>query len=868
MIPRLAIATLLLLVACDGGGPDRGPIGKADLLGSCQSDDSNFCGEQSDGNCWCDELCDGFGDCCEDKVDVCGCGPDGCEVRSVEVILTDPFCDMCTSDEKAVLLERSPIIKRVIELIDGAQESVDAAQFTFSRRNIEDALVAAHERGVTVRVAMDSAQERDGSLSRRLKDRGVDVRFIKGNDNGSFVGIMHSKFMIVDRSTLLTGSNNWSSTGTSINEENTIVVKATEVDPQVAGFQCHFNAIWDSRPDSSVSCSNEVVAFTPGSPAKNMIRDEIRASKFSVYVLMHHFTFGDLVKELAKAQERGVEVRVIVNVPDRAEHSGSNWDRLIAAGGQLRYKQVNTDAFQLMHNKLVVIDDRVLINGSGNWSGSAFFNNFENYVRYTDLDVVESFSDLYHRLWTWSLTAESLDNGVTAAEQHAGTTRAFFGNLHAHIFAKEGEKLMDDGKPEQRDIDGNVVAMDIPADVAGSARFAYEYARDIGGLDFIALTPHCSDENPADQNSQANMSEDGYNDLWRTAEDISEESAGSFVALGGMEWSTNSTGNHVNILGASRVSKVVRGEFADLYNDYLPTRRQAGDRPLLMFNHPKTFRVNEDELKGSYDQVFGVNLANIEKASERKRKFNDYGLDDFAPLSSELDQWIGGDVLPNEEIVAATLANLAAATAPYVRLIEVTLNRGNEFGDEIARNPSEVEDDGVPGRRVKVGDWDYYLSHGFRLAPAASHDNHFANWGTGHTSRTGVVMTDLSSRRLLTAIHRRSVFASEDENLSVRFYVEDRVTMGSKTATAKDRVSARVLIEDPDYSGPYEVRVVHGRVGGPAGETAQTKTVAANGWVDLILDISDNGEHFFYIEVTETDTNRKAWTAPIWIEAL
>jgi hypothetical protein len=58
----------------DGGeGADRGPLGKADSVGSCQSAEGDaLCGGPSDGSCWCDTKCHEYGDCCEDKVDVCG----------------------------------------------------------------------------------------------------------------------------------------------------------------------------------------------------------------------------------------------------------------------------------------------------------------------------------------------------------------------------------------------------------------------------------------------------------------------------------------------------------------------------------------------------------------------------------------------------------------------------------------------------------------------------------------------------------------------------------------------------------------------------------------------------------------------------
>ncbi|MBX7077707.1 MAG: hypothetical protein K1X88_00885 [Nannocystaceae bacterium] len=52
---------------------DRGGIGKADLVGSCLSKSGKpRCGGKGRGNCWCDEACVEFGDCCSDADDVCG----------------------------------------------------------------------------------------------------------------------------------------------------------------------------------------------------------------------------------------------------------------------------------------------------------------------------------------------------------------------------------------------------------------------------------------------------------------------------------------------------------------------------------------------------------------------------------------------------------------------------------------------------------------------------------------------------------------------------------------------------------------------------------------------------------------------------
>lgn len=231
--------------------------------------------------------------------------------RDVEVILTSPFCDVCDQADKDVLKAESPITARVIELIDGAQTSIDIAQFTFSVREIEAAILAAKDRGVAVRVAMNAAQSMGDTVAVRLKAAGVDVRFVVGKefDGDRPPGLQHAKFMMVDGTTLLTGSNNWSSTGTTINNENTLVFRSTADDPLISGFACHFDAIWNSKLSEAGACSNDVVAFTPSTAPIKMLKDSIRGSHRSVDVLMHHLLFDDLTKELAKAAERGVRVR-------------------------------------------------------------------------------------------------------------------------------------------------------------------------------------------------------------------------------------------------------------------------------------------------------------------------------------------------------------------------------------------------------------------------------------------------------------------------------------------------------------------------------------------------------------------------------
>jgi hypothetical protein len=174
------------------------------------------------------------------------------------------------------------------------------------------------------------------------------------------------------------------------------------------------------------------------------------------------------------------------------------------------------------------------------------------------------------------------------------------------------------------------------------------------------------------------------------------------------------------VFGAHEVAKIERGRYDLFATEFLAPRVAAGDRAIVQLNHPKTFRLNTESLKGSFDQIFDVLLSDLPKAGEAKKKFSDYGLDDFSPLRDVRASWVSGAVEPDRAVVAETLQNMAASM-PQIRLMEVLLARGTEFSSEVPRNPSLVagDEEGTLVRRTKVhSDYDYYLLHGCCTASA------------------------------------------------------------------------------------------------------------------------------------------------------
>ena len=163
----------------------------------------------------------------------------------------------------------------------------------------------------------------------------------------------------------------------------------------------------------------------------------------------------------------------------------------------------------------------------------------------------------------------------TGASASAQEIKVFFGNLHAHSNASDGNKDTS------------------PAD-------AFRIARDEGGLDFLSLTDH----------NHIMKSQATYD----TVQEAARDSTGpNFVALFGQEYSTIMRGfNHTNIQNYPiRIPKSMNGKYRILFEDVLPSfvRNNSGTVIVAGFNHPKTLATDfglESDFGGDWKKFVEV----------------------------------------------------------------------------------------------------------------------------------------------------------------------------------------------------------------------------------------------------------------------
>lgn len=110
--------------------------------------------------------------------------------------------------------------RRLIELIQNAEQSVYFLAYSFTSDSLADAMLESAQNGVTIAGVFEASQYASnvGTEFDRLREAGLDVR-LDGNDRN-----MHHKIIILDEQIVITGSYNFSSNAETRNDENIVIV--------------------------------------------------------------------------------------------------------------------------------------------------------------------------------------------------------------------------------------------------------------------------------------------------------------------------------------------------------------------------------------------------------------------------------------------------------------------------------------------------------------------------------------------------------------------------------------------------------------------------------------------------------------------
>lgn len=284
--------------------------------------------------------------------------------------------------------------------INSAQHRLDIAAFELNSDPIAEAILSAHERGVAVRIVTDDDHglndKRDGHL-RELRQAGIAVA------DDSRTGLMHNKFLIVDRQTVWTGSWNFTVNGTYRNNNNALVLES----PAAAGaYLAEFDEMFLRGEFGARSSDDGVISFKLGDGRASIVfapeADEIQVitaeiAKAERAIRLMVFVFS--LEELAQAMlNQAANPAITIEGVFETRNSTADWSQLPAlhcAGASIRQ---DGNRYTL-HHKVIIIDEDTVISGSFNFSRSAAESNDENIIIIRDAAIASLYLDEWRRIW-------------------------------------------------------------------------------------------------------------------------------------------------------------------------------------------------------------------------------------------------------------------------------------------------------------------------------------------------------------------------------------------------------------------------------------------------------------------------------------
>ncbi|GHB97000.1 phospholipase D-like domain-containing protein [Cerasicoccus arenae] len=132
-------------------------------------------------------------------------------------------------------------LNAIIGNIRSARRTLDICVFTITDDRIVEAIQAARQRRVALRIITDNDKSYDGGSDiHRLDRSGIAVKIDQTSSH------MHHKFALIDGQRVLTGSYNWTRSAAMNNQENILV---TDENKLVASYQAEFEKLWRAMAD-------------------------------------------------------------------------------------------------------------------------------------------------------------------------------------------------------------------------------------------------------------------------------------------------------------------------------------------------------------------------------------------------------------------------------------------------------------------------------------------------------------------------------------------------------------------------------------------------------------------------------------------
>ncbi len=281
--------------------------------------------------------------------------------------------------------------------IHSAKRTVDAVTYEFNLPTMAEALIDAHNRGLIVRLVTDTDTMGE-EVIKEIMDAGIPVV----EDDRS--AIMHDKFVIVDGATLWTGSWNFTENDTYRNNNNLLAFTSSKL---VANYQTEFNEMFERHefgPRSSANTPYPQVTvdgalienyFSSEDGVAGHILEVLNSATQSIYFAAFTFTRDDFSQAILDRAGAGVAVRGVYETRQVSAGSDGSYNALKEAGLQVL---LDGNRYTL-HHKFFIIDNKIVVTGSYNFTKAAEDSNDENVLIIHSPELAQAYLQEFAKVW-------------------------------------------------------------------------------------------------------------------------------------------------------------------------------------------------------------------------------------------------------------------------------------------------------------------------------------------------------------------------------------------------------------------------------------------------------------------------------------
>jgi len=296
--------------------------------------------------------------------------------------------------------------KPILDALAAARRSLNIRMFLFTDPTLIEAVLAAHKRGVKVRVMLNparrSGEEENEETRKELTKGGIEVI-----DSSPDFDLTHEKSMVVDEEAAFVTSLNWATRNlTGTRDYAVVTTHKREVGEIVECFEAdwHRQRFEPGPEDHLIWC--------PG--GRKRITGFIDSARHTLFLQNERYQDTVVIEHLVRASRRGVKVHVMTRPPHTLKE-----EKLIEGVGGLRIlDDVGVKVHKLkhlrLHAKMFLADSVAAIVGSINLAPGSLDERRELAIEVRDADVVDRLYKVAHHDWNHSHPLDLSDEGLLA----------------------------------------------------------------------------------------------------------------------------------------------------------------------------------------------------------------------------------------------------------------------------------------------------------------------------------------------------------------------------------------------------------------------------------------------------------------------